>query len=332
MSEALKKILIFLKNLVKYHKLKIFSFFVFFMFFFVILFPYNDLIDVVSTQVSQRTQNKVYIDFEDLHLKLFPLPGVNLSHITLNALDYPPLSIASLSVYPSLGSLLTFKKGAKAEIEKLLGGYWKVEWQESKGRQKQQIHEVKTEFKKVALRALLQFFNLPVSGSGTLQAKVSGHIDPTFIQPPKMDILLQGQKVKTHPLFLDNPMMGGISLPGLQWSYILLKGRLVDSQLIIEKAELGVPKDPIFLRFKGRFNLEIKKQGSHLWTQWGSYEGKVDLQITPSMEKEMVFRTLKTLYGSTRQQTSKGIRYLFKINGNGFAMGSMPSVKKALKF
>ena len=64
-------------KLLKENKGKIFIMIVSAFAFIFVLFPFDDLSDLISSQVAKVTNNAVYVQFERLKMSLFPHPGVD---------------------------------------------------------------------------------------------------------------------------------------------------------------------------------------------------------------------------------------------------------------
>ena len=74
MEKVAQAILGFVRDIFKIHKLKIFTVVFSALLFFVMLFPFDDLSDLVTEKVAVATNNQVFLTFERLNLSLFPGP------------------------------------------------------------------------------------------------------------------------------------------------------------------------------------------------------------------------------------------------------------------
>src|SRR4051812_29728975 len=111
----MKTILESINNLFRNHKLKILVIISAFLFFLITLFPFRDIGDLITSQISEATQNQVYVDFKDLGLTLFPQPGLKMEGVTIDNPMFPTLAAENLFVSTSLLGLITFRPGIRAD-------------------------------------------------------------------------------------------------------------------------------------------------------------------------------------------------------------------------
>ena len=112
----------FIKNLFKYHKKKILLATISATAFFLLLFPYDDLSDFVTSQVSKATNNQVFLSFDEMDFSLVPTPGLEFINVSLDTPVLPTMKVKQLSAVPSLVKLLTFKLGLNLSAQGLWGG------------------------------------------------------------------------------------------------------------------------------------------------------------------------------------------------------------------
>src|SRR5262245_32786924 len=116
------KVLQFFTDIFRHHKLKIITTLLSALFFFVLLFPYDDLSEVVGSTVSEKTNNQVFLQFDKLGFQFFPHPALAFENVDVESTLFPSLQATHLSVAPSLRSLLTFKQGFTADASGLWDG------------------------------------------------------------------------------------------------------------------------------------------------------------------------------------------------------------------
>ncbi len=103
------------------HKWKISLLFILTSVFLFVLFPLGDLNDFISSKISQATNNKVYLQFEEMHLN--PLTTtLNLDKVILETDQLDGLSIEKLSATPSISALISQQPGGKFSALGFLGG------------------------------------------------------------------------------------------------------------------------------------------------------------------------------------------------------------------
>ena len=86
-----------------------------------VLFPFSDLNDFISSKISELTQKKVFVQFEDMHIN--PLsPSVSLDQVHLEAGNIDNLSIDSIMAKPSLMALIKRQAGGHLTADGLFKG------------------------------------------------------------------------------------------------------------------------------------------------------------------------------------------------------------------
>lgn len=323
-----------LKNTFKYHKLKIASVFAFFILFVFLLFPYEDLSDLATAKVLEWTNKQVYLEFEDLNLSLLPVIGVKLSDVKVDAAQFPTFSAASLKASPAIGALITGSLGFTLDAKKFLGGDLELKLAEGKKIKKdkpQRFQNINLEFKDASLNQILPLLKPDLSADGQINLDISGSVDPQMRAQPDVELNIDSNKFHSRPFAVDAG--GGMTfpIPELKFKKVNIKGRLVGSELAIEKCELGAPQDPLYIKLKGKINLDLRKTASGVAPQWGSYDLQAIIDVSKTQEDEALFKTLNAFYGTkTKEQTDRGSKYLMKISGSSFM--STPNVNKAQPF
>jgi len=65
--------------------------------FIVFLFPFNDLSDLISRQVSLATRNSVFVQFGTLDLSFFPQLGAQAEQVYVESVFFPGISIDEMT-------------------------------------------------------------------------------------------------------------------------------------------------------------------------------------------------------------------------------------------
>src|SRR5688572_5073294 len=112
----------FLRDILRYHKIKILAFLGMTVFFLVLCFPYEDLGDWATAQISELTQRQVYLQFDKMGFSVFPQPGIQFENVYMESVFTPDLKIGALSLAPSLRGLVSFKPGVTVYAEDFLNG------------------------------------------------------------------------------------------------------------------------------------------------------------------------------------------------------------------
>ena len=113
----------FLKNIFRFHKAKILLFFGLIVAFVVVFFPYDDLSDMITSQVAEASGNSVYIQFEDLSVGFLPQPGVKMSNVVIeHPLIAGELRADTLKAAPSILAAIKQLPLLRLKMENLFKG------------------------------------------------------------------------------------------------------------------------------------------------------------------------------------------------------------------
>lgn len=312
----------------KYHKLKIALGFVSMLVFMFLLFPYDDLADLLTTQIALNTQNQVYVEFDKLGLGLFPTPNLNMEKVQVETAMFPSIKANYLKLSPSISSLLSFKKGFNASAEGIMGGDAYLSFREGdKTQEGQRKQIVYSELEKIDLAELKKAMDLPIQLKGHASLEASATVDPNFTEQPDAELTLTGQDVQMPTSTIPTPF-GPMSLPGLKWSTVNLKGRLKGSKFIIDEGHLGAAGDPFSGQVKGQMDVRFVRRGNQVMPDLGAYDLRVELNVNRAIEKDLgIFLGFLDSYKSAGDGGSK---YLFRANGA--RMGLTPNFSKLTAF
>ncbi len=329
MSNVIQVILGFIKSIFKFHKLKILLIFTSAILFSVLLFPYSDLADFTTAQVSKLTKNQVFLSFDDMGIGLLPTPSVDLEQVQVETAQISGLKVSSLSVSPSIAALLSFKKGVSIAAEGLLKGDLNLVYKEGdlvKGKKEIRNQNIDADFEKVELSEVEDLYPLPVKLKGRASGELNVKLDPSYTNQPdgKTEI-----KIKNFimPSTSVNTQMGPIDIPEIKFSEVKLRGKLSNSSFNIEEVLLGKTSDAIHGKVRGKLTIKIKRFGAKVAPVFGAYNFDISLNISKKKASELFFLTILDDY---KQNTNKGSRYLFAINGSRF--GPTPNMKSTQPF
>lgn len=299
-------------NLIKNGKGKIFlMIFSSFVFLF-LLFPFDDLSDLISSLVSKVTNNGVYVQFEKLKMSLIPQPGVQMDQVYIESIRTPALSAQELIITPSIRGLIQQKPYGHISAKGLLKG--DVDLQVGKGTRSDngvERHRIEVSAKQVALHDLRELANLPVLLKGQLNLQTTALADLTFQEQPDVDIDLTISKFELPPANVETPM-GPLTLPDLKLSSVELKGRLAAGRFIIETGTIGKPGDELYGTIKGNIGFSIVNQGGGFGKQIGAYDFEIDLKAKRSFQDRAVL--FLSFIDSYKTPTTEGAQYKFKVS------------------
>ncbi len=86
-----------------------------------LLFPMDDLGDLVSVQVAEKTNQQVFLQFDHMNLSLLDF-GISFDNISVETPVTPPISAEELTISPSFSSLIKQKPGGSINAKGFLNG------------------------------------------------------------------------------------------------------------------------------------------------------------------------------------------------------------------
>lgn len=282
--------------------------------FIVVLFPVDDVSDLVTREVAKATHNQVYVTFEHMDLSFLPSPGVAFEQFSLETGPLPPLSIRKLELNPSLMGLLLQKIDASATAEGLFRGNVKVSIKPGKKLENGVTADnIQLQADNLNLNDLRQFAGLPIAIKGQISAKADGQIDMTFASQPDVTIDLTSPQFELSPSTVET-MMGPLTLPELKLGKLLVKGRLSGGKFEIFDGVIGKEGDDLVGTIKGTMALEMRNMGGRVMPLATNYEFQVDLTAKKNFEERS--KMFLMLIESHRQAEGENGRYRFRISGN----------------
>ncbi len=303
-----------LLKLIRESKGKIFVMVVSALVFAFMLFPFDDLSDLISSQVSRLSNNSVYVQFEKLKMSLFPQPGVKMDQVYIESIRTPAISATELVITPSVRGLIQQKPYGHVSAKGLLKG--DVDVQVGKGSKTEngaERHKIEVSAKKISLHDLREMANLPILLKGQLNLESTALADLTFQEQPDIEMNLSINQFELPPSNVNTPM-GPLTLPDLKLSTVELKGRLAAGQFVIETGTIGKPGDELYGTIKGKIGLTIVNRGNSFGHQIGAYNIEVDLKTKRSFqERAALFLTFIDGY---KTPTSEGSQYKFKVSAS----------------
>jgi type II secretion system protein N len=305
------------------HKWKISLVFLATTFFLLFLFPLGDLNDFISSKISQATNNKVFLQFDEMHLN--PLTStLGLDKVTLETEDIDHLQIDKLTATPSLFALLKKQPGGQISAEGLLGGNLNLKLSpssaalknaDSKTETSLQKSDIELTLEKISLKEIKKTFALHFPISGTLEATATLNIDPAFIDQPEGDITASLKKFELQTSTVNLPSLGSLNLPEIKFSTVEFKGKLQGGRFLIETAKLGSPTDDFFGTLKGDVAVTIQNMNGQMIPIVNSYNLSIDL-LAKSAFKDRT-SILNLISDNYKTEESGSTRYKFKLVSTG---------------
>ncbi|MFP5519202.1 MAG: type II secretion system protein GspN [Bdellovibrionia bacterium] len=279
-----------------------------------LLFPFDELTDLISSQVSKATQNQVYLQFDELDLSLLPTPEVEMGQIRLETRALPTVQIQNLLVAPSLSALLYQQPYGNVIAQGILDGTIRV--QMSKGTDSGNglaRQRVQLQAEKLNLKDLRELAKLPILLKGRMNFEGQALADLSFQEQPEMDINLTIQQFEIPPSNVNTPM-GPLTLPDLRLSQVSIKGKLSGGSLNIESGTLGNANDELSGSIRGSIRMNLQNMNGSIKPQFGGYDLTLDLSAKKSFQdKAGLFLGFVDSY---KRPTADGAQYRFKIVTN----------------
>lgn len=309
----LRDLIDFLKN----NKKKVFIGLVAYFIFLFLLFPFSDLGSYVTTQVARLTQNQVFLKFNELHFSLLPSPGLELTDVKVQGLQFPPLSTDSLTVSPSIAGLLSFKPGVSLDAKGLFDGDVSLTTRggssATSGAMKQNIT---LDAEGVELSKISTTLGLPMNLEGKMTLDSDAVIDPSFSEQPDAQVDLKAVRINLTSASIPTPI-GPLALPDTKLQELVLKGQMVKGELNIEKAQIGTPSDELFAQIRGTMNLNFQSAGGQVGVNPGPFDLTIQIKTKPSYQsKAGLFLGFLDAY--KKSESPQGREYIFKVSGQNF--------------
>lgn len=293
-------------------KLKIFVTFLSVLAFLFVLFPFNDLGDLVSTQVARLTGNKLFLQFEELKMSLFPTPGMRFHQVYVEAAGFSGISAQDIKIAPSVAGLISKKPYGSVSAKGLLKGDLQITVKSGartdNGLERQKI-EVSAQ--KLSLQDLREVARLPVMIKGKLDFETTVLMDLNLSEQPDADITLTISQFELPPGNVMTPM-GPLTMPDLKLSSVEIKGRLAGGKLIIESGQIGRDGDELRGTITGNLDLSLTNSGTGLNPQVGGYDFKIDLRAKRNFQDRAAL--FLSFIDGYKTPTADGAQYKFRVS------------------
>ncbi len=319
-----------MKNLLKYHKKKIALVVLLIFLFFILLFPYKDLSNLLTFQVSKATQNQVFLRFDKIGLSFLPGLGIKLTDVRIDTPSLPTIQVDQLSIAFSLMKLLVFKVVLNLSAQGLWEGQVQFAGEVENMRSSPHLSSASLKFENINLQRLSAFIQSsrksPLEFVGQLKGQMEWEVeDPSFKKQPR------GQMVVTvtnmQPPSSVSTALGPLALPDIKFSSLSMKVRLGGGQVMIDEGRLGQNQEPMSGQFKGKVGLKWRRAGTKLSVNLKDYELKLDMHVKKSLKSELAL--FLGFIGKFETKTNDGSRYLFEVSGPNFRSSpNLTSIQK----
>lgn len=300
------------------HKWKIILTVWFTFIFIFLLFPFNDLNDLISAQISKLTQNKVFVQFEEMHLNPFG-PKVSLEKVFVETGAMPPIKSDELSVTPSIGALISKQPEGTVTATGFLNGDVEIHLK-SGPKTESGIARSKLEVqaKNISIKEMRELAQVPLALKGSLNVTATALADLTFAEQPEGEINLSIQKFEMPSGSILLADLGRVNLPEIKLANIELKGKLANGRFVIESGKLGSGKDDLVGDIKGDLSLSFQNMNGQITPFVGGYNLDLNLKANTAFKERAKF--FLTFLDGYKTDLADGAQYKFKIQAMSAGM------------
>lgn len=280
--------------------------------FILVLFPFNDLGDLVTSQVSKMTQNQVYVQFDGMSLSAFPAPGIDLTNVYVETPATPPLKADEIIFTPSIFSLISQKPAGTINARGFLKGDMTASLTPgSKSDNGVERQKLVLSAKTLSLSEIKDLAGLPLALKGNVSVESTALADLTFTEQPDMDLTLKIDRFEL-PTGNIETALGPVTVPELKLSSVQLKGRLSAGRFNIEEGVIGKDGDEMRGTIKGGIGLTLSNQGGRIVPIIGAYNFDVNLNLKKNFHDKASF--LFAYVSQFMTPTADGVKYAFKLS------------------
>ena len=347
MNAILGKIIPAITTVFKYHKKKILFLIGSTLLCFVLFFPYSDLSDFASAQISRATRNQVNVQFDDIGFGLMPQLGVRMNNVNMDfamgSSKFPNLKLDSLGVAPNLLKTIFISMAGKAKLGEAMTMISKVQANglfegdinlylsgSNKLGSEAKAVELEIDVNDLNLSELTKYTksamktNLKAKGFAKLQSKIV--FDPVFKEQPDGTYELNIKNLTIPASTQQIPFNGvpmALSLPGLKLDKVKLRGKISDRRFEIIEGKIGDVKNDLWGEITGDIILNLRPGGR---LDPGGYNFVLDLNLKEAMISQLgaMMAIFDGMLGKFKNSTTTGVRYKVRIKGNKIGLGARP--------
>lgn len=259
------------------------------LFFLFVIFPFDDLSDRVTSEVSRQTQNQIYLQMDGLNLSFLTGLSLELDKVVLQTPTLSPIKINRLEISPSLFSLIEqFPLGSVLAEGLLRGSVEATLSSGSKGSSGQKRQIVALQAEKLNLEQLQQILKLPIPMKGQAQLNLKSLTDFSFVDQPDADFNLNLQKFEIPATTLRTGA-GPIDIPDLKWDAAQLKGKLSGGILQIDSIKIGSPQNDLSAQISGQVKVRMQTQGQQVIPVIGGYDLSIEMKLKKPILSKIEF-------------------------------------------
>lgn len=290
--------------------------------FFALRFPWDKAAQKIAEKVLKTLP--LNTDPGNAKILLFP-PGMAFYKSAFNEPSFlSSMEMDELQVYPAFSKLLALNPAIRIFIKKENSRMRASLWIESKKSEDVKIKEIhlkggSSDFNLSLLNAL----NYPLNISGKIHFRFEFMFPRRNLRKAEGKIGFSGSEIKIKDSSVVTTL-GNITLPDLKWSEVSFKASLKEEELTVEKLQLGVEKDSLFVQLRG--NIELKARGNRF--QLSYYDLQTQIEVKKDLKSSLI-TLLDGFLSETKTVVESGTRYQARIKGSGY---KTPDIEKLSEF
>ena len=260
----------------------------------------------------------------DAKVLLFP-PGIAFYKSAFNEPSFlSSIEMDELHVYPAFSKLLALNPAIRVFIKKENSRVRASLWLENKKSEDVKIKEVHLKGGSSSVNlSLLNALNYPLNIFGKVRFRFELIFPRRNLKRAEGRVSLSGSGIKIKDSSIVTTL-GNITLPDLQWSEVSFKASLKEEELVVEKFQLGIEKDSLFVQLRG--NIELKSRGNRF--QLSYYDFQTQIDVSRDLKSNLI-NSLDIFLSETKTSIESGTRYQARIKGSGH---KTPDIEKLSEF
>jgi len=319
MQGAIASIFGMFKNLSKKITLKMFLTFFLSVIFFVLLFPFNDLGDLVTSKISDATSGNVYLVFDKMALSFLPL-GIQVSQVTVETPTAPSLKMDSLAASPWIPGLLAFKLGADIHATGLFRSDVDIGFKQTGKTTDGVAQSIDLNVAGLSLPAVSEYLHngnlLNLMLTGSLDLNTSLTVDSSYKTQPDGTITATGKNFGL-PSQSFMTTIGPLQTPQLKLGTVSLRAKMGSSRLEIEDFAFGGAGQDITGKIKGELGIVVQSDGrGGAVPILKDYDLRVDMTASKSFMDPNTNPTSVVIggfLGQYQNETPQGSHFAFRM-------------------
>lgn len=287
--------------------------------FLVFLFPFNDLNDLVSMQISKMTNNKIFLQFDRMSLNPFTTQ-LSLEKVFVETPQINTLTSEEVSFSPSISAIMAKKAGGTITAHGFLKGDLELQISPAPQSAESKVEKSKLNVNasNLNLKDLRELLNLSLPIKGQMNLTGQAVADLTFVEQPEAELLLTINKFELPSSSLSLQDMGRVNLPEIKLGLIELKGKLNAGKFLIESGKVGTPKDDFYGDVKGDIGITFQNLAGQVVPIVDSYSLSLSLKANTAFKERAKF-FLGFLDGY-KSEVGGSTEYKFKVQATAVGM------------